>query len=151
MTSPVPQGYHTATPFLIFRRASDAIEFYQQAFGAEEIARMPGPGGKLLYAEIQIGDSRIMLADELPKQQFQSHTSVAETGYMVHLYVEDTDEVFEKAVAAGAKVVLEPRDQYWGDRYARIEDPFGHRWAIATRKEDLTLDEIVSRAPTMGI
>lgn len=149
MTKPVPDGYHTATPFLVLRGASEAIEFYVQAFGAEEIFRMPGAAGKVLHAEIAIGTSRLMVADETRGQAVQSPSSAGTTTSMIHLYVEDADEVYAKAVTAGAKVIQPLEDQYWGDRHGIIEDPFGHRWSIATRQEDLTPEQVLERAPTL--
>jgi uncharacterized glyoxalase superfamily protein PhnB len=147
--SPVPEGFRTVTPYLVVDGASDAIEFYQQAFGAEELSRLPGPKGKLMHALIRIGDSRIMLTDEFPQSGSRSPHAVGGSPVTIHLYVPDADATFERAVAAGAKITLPLADAFWGDRYGRLEDPFGHRWSIATRKEDLSREEILSRAPTM--
>ena len=150
-TSPIPPGFHTATPHLVVNGASDAVEFYQQAFGATEITRMVGAAGKLMYVEIQIGDSRIMLADEFPEMGTKGPKSIGGSPITVHLYVEDVDAAFERAVAAGAEVTMALEDMFWGDRYGTIEDPFGHHWALASRKEDLTHDEILGRAPTVEL
>ena len=149
--TPVPEGFHTVTPHLVVNGASDAIEFYQQAFGAEELTRMPDPRGKLIHAAIRIGDSRIWLADESPERGSKGPQAVGGSPVVIHLYVADADATFERAVAAGAKVVMPLEDAFWGDRYGRLEDPFGHQWSIATRQENLTLSEIMSRAPTIEL
>jgi PhnB protein len=146
---PVPQGFRTVTPHLFVRNAADAIEFYREAFGAQEISRMPGARGRLIHAEILVGDSRIMLADEEAKNDASGPETLGGTPVTIHLYVPDADELFDKAVGAGAKVLLPLEDRFWGDRYGQIEDPFGHRWAIASRREDLTVEEILGRAPTV--
>jgi len=143
---PIPEGYHSMTPYLCVKGAADAIEFYKKAFGAKELLRMPAPGGKVGHAEIQIGDSRVMLADEFPEMGFVSPQSVGGTPVMMHLYVEDVDATVPKAVAAGAKVTREVADQYYGDRGGQVEDPFGHKWYVATHKEDLSPEEINRRA-----
>jgi PhnB protein len=147
---PVPQGYHSVTPYMIFAGASDAIEFYKKALGAEEVMRMADPGGKVHHAEIRIGDSHIMLADEHPEIQALSPKTVGGAPVSIHLYVEDVDRAVERAVAAGAKLVRPVADQFYGDRTGGIEDPFGYRWFIATHKEDLTMDEIRRRAAAQG-
>jgi PhnB protein len=146
----VPQGYHTVTPYLILTGASDAIAFYKKAFDAEEVMRLGGPGGKVGHAEIEIGDSRVMLADEHPEIGALSPRSIGGSPVSIHLYVEDVDRVVQRAVAAGAKLVRPVTDQFYGDRAGGIEDPFGHRWFIATHKEDLTMDEIRRRATAQG-
>jgi PhnB protein len=143
---PVPDGYHTVTPYLIFNAAGDAIAFYKKALGAEEVMRIGGPGGKIGHAEIRIGDSRIMLADEHPELQALSPKTIGGSPVSIHLYVEDVDRAVERAVAAGAKLIRPVADQFYGDRVGGIEDPFGYRWFIATHKEDLTIDEIHRRA-----
>ena len=146
---PIPDGFHTVTPHLCIRGAADAIEFYKKAFGAEEIMRMPCPDGKsLMHAEIQIGDSRIMLADEMPGMEGGpvSPSTAKGTTVSVALYVEDVDSAFKRAVDAGAKSTMPPTDMFWGDRYAKVNDPFGHDWGIATHKQDLTPDEIMKGA-----
>ena len=143
---PIPEGYHSVTPYLIVSGASDAIAFYKKALGAQEVMRLADPGGKVHHAEIKIGDSRIMLADEHPEIQALSPKTVGGSPVSIHLYVEDVDAAVERAVAAGAKLVRPVADQFYGDRVGGIEDPFGYRWIIATRKEDLTMDEIRRRA-----
>ena len=143
---PIPEGYHSVTPYLIVSGASDAIAFYKKALGAQEVMRLADPGGKVHHAEIKIGDSRVMLADEHPELQALSPKTVGGSPVSIHLYVEDVDAAVERAVAAGAKLVRPVADQFYGDRVGGIEDPFGYRWFIATRKEDLTMDEIRRRA-----
>lgn len=143
---PIPEGHHTVTPYLILSGASDAIAFYEKALGAEEVMRLADPGGKVHHAEISIGDSRIMLADEHPEIQALSPKTVGGSPVSIHLYVEDVDRAVERAVAAGAKLVRPVADQFYGDRVGGIEDPFGYRWFIATHKEDLTIEEIRRRA-----
>ena len=150
-TSPIPSGFHTLTPHLIVNGASDAIEFYKKAFDAEEISRMGGPNRKLMHAVIRVGGSLLMLADEFREWDTRSPKSIGGSAVTVHMYVEDADAVFNKAVEAGAKVLTPLDDQFWGDRYGKLEDPFGHIWAIATHKEDLSPADILARAPTMGL
>ncbi len=147
---PIPEGYHTVTPYLILGGAGAAIAFYKKALGAEEVMRMEGPGGKVHHAEISIGDSRVMLADENPEIQALSPKTVGGSPVSIHLYVEDVDRAVEHAVAAGAKLVRPVADQFYGDRVGGIEDPFGYRWFIATHKEDLTIEEIRRRAAAQG-
>lgn len=138
---PIPAGYHTVTPHIVIRDAANAIEFYKNAFGAKELGRMPGPGGKLMHAEIQIGDSRIMIADEFPEFA-RSPQSLGGTSTTLYLYVEDVDEAFKRAVDAGGKPTMPPMDAFWGDRYGKLTDPFGHEWSLATHKQDLTPEQI---------
>jgi len=142
---PIPEGYHSVTPYLCIKGASAAIEFYKNAFGAKELMRMPAPGDKIGHAEIQIGDSHVMLADEFPEMGFLSPQSVGGSPVMMHLYVEDVDATANKAVAAGAKVTKPVADQFYGDRSGQIRDPFGHNWYVSTHKEDVTPDEIDAR------
>ena len=142
---PIPEGYHTATPYLIVNDAVRAIEFYKKAFGATELMRFPGPDGKLMHAEIRIGDSPIMLADEYPEIGARSPRSFGGSPVGILLYVEDVDVLFGRAVEAGAKVQRPVTDQFYGDRSGTLEDPFGHRWTLATHKEDLTIEEIHRR------
>ncbi len=142
----IPEGYHTATPYLIVKDASRAIDFYKRAFGATELMRMPGPGGKIGHAEIKIGDSPIMLADEVPGMGFRSPESLGGSPISILLYVEDVDAVFSEAVAAGAKVQRPVADQFYGDRTGGVTDPFGHVWYIATHKEDVSSEEMKKRA-----
>ena len=143
---PIPEGYHSVTPYLIFSGASDAIAFYKKALGTEEVMRLADPSGRVHHAEISIGDSRIMLADEHPELQALSPKTVGGSPVSIHLYVEDIDAAVERAVAAGARLVRPVDDQFYGDRTGGIEDPFGYRWFIATRKEDLTMEEVRRRA-----
>jgi PhnB protein len=146
MVQPIPQGYHTVTPYLIFSGAAEAIAFYQRALGASEVMRMDGPGGRIHHAEINIGGSRIMLADEHPEIQALSPKTIGGSPVSMHVYVENVDAAVERAVKAGATLVRPVADQFYGDRVGGIEDPFGYRWFIATHKEDLTMDEIRRRA-----
>ena len=146
MVSPIPEGYHRVTPYLILNNASDAIAFYKTALGASEVMRLDDPSGKVHHAEIKIGDSRVMLADEHPDVQALSPKTIGGSPVSMHLYVEDVDASVERAVAAGAKLIRPVADQFYGDRVGGIEDPFGYRWFIATHKEDLTMDEIRRRA-----
>jgi PhnB protein len=148
--SPIPKGYHTATPYLIVKDAARAIEFYKKAFGAMELMRMPGAGGKIGHAEIKIGDSPIMLADEVPGMGFRSPESIGGSPVSILLYVEDVDAVFNEAVAAGAKVQRPVADQFYGDRSGGVTDPFGHVWYIATHKEDVSPEEMKKRAAAAG-
>jgi PhnB protein len=147
---PVPDGYHTATPYLIVKGAAQAIEFYKKAFGATELMRMPQPGGKIGHAEIKIGDSPIMLADESPDVGARSPQSIGGSPVSIMLYVEDVDRIFSQAVAAGARVKRPVADQFYGDRTGGIEDPFGHLWYIATHKEDVSPEEMRKRAAAAG-
>jgi uncharacterized glyoxalase superfamily protein PhnB len=143
----VPEGYHTVTPYIRVRGAAKAIEFYKAAFGAEELTRMPAPDGKtVMHAEIRIGDSIIMLGDESPQMHALGPQSVGGTTGGLHLYVADVDAAVARAVRAGAKVTMPAADMFWGDRYAKLLDPFGHEWSVATRKENLTDDQIADRA-----
>ena len=138
----IPEGFHSVTPSLIVHAAAEAIEFYKRAFGAVELDRAPSPDGtKIMHATIQIGDSRIMLSDEFPEMGCKSPRSLGGTPASLHLYVEDADAVFEQAVAAGATVSMPIGDMFWGDRYGRVLDPYGHDWAIASHKRDVTMDE----------
>lgn len=145
---PIPEGYHSVTPYLIIRGAAKAIEFYKRAFGAREITRMAQPDGKVGHAELQIGDSRIMLADEFPERNIRGPESLGGTPVMIHLYVEDVDAMARQALAAGAKELRPVADQFYGDRSGMFADPFGHQWNISTHKEDLSAEEIRKRAAT---
>ncbi|PYV22920.1 MAG: glyoxalase [Acidobacteria bacterium] len=147
---PIPQGYHTATPYLIVNDGAGAIEFYKKAFGATELFRMAGPDGKIGHAEIKIGDSPIMLADEVPAMGHRSPQSLGGSPVSILLYVEDVDAVFNQAVAAGAKVARPVADQFYGDRTGGVTDPFGHAWYIATHKEDVSSEELQKRAAAAG-
>ena len=143
---PVPDGYHTATPYLTVNDAARAIDFYKRAFGAQELVRMAGPGGKITHAEIKIGDSMIMMADEMPGSDCRSPQSLKGSTVNIFLYVRDADSVFNQAVAAGAKVSMPLADMFWGDRYGKLTDPFGHSWSVATHKEDVAPAEMEKRA-----
>ena len=144
---PVPEGFHRATPHMVIRDCASAIDFYSRAFGAEERCRMPGPGGQgVMYAELQIGDSIIMMADEQPQMEgWVSPSKLNGTSIALHLYVQDVDAAFKRATDAGATLKMPPTDMFWGDRYCMVIDPFGHHWSIATHKEDLTPEEIGKR------
>jgi uncharacterized glyoxalase superfamily protein PhnB len=147
---PVPEGCHTVTPYLIIRGAAQAIDFYKKAFGAVEIFRMPGPGGAIMHAELKIGDSTVMLADENPQWGSQSPQALNGSPVYLFLYVEDVDKLFQQAVAAGATVRMPPADMFWGDRFGQVADPFGHVWSMATHKEDVAPEEMEKRAAAMG-
>jgi uncharacterized glyoxalase superfamily protein PhnB len=144
---PVPDGFHTVTPHLVVEGASKAIEFYKQAFGAQELARLPAPDGeKLMHAELRIGDSIVMLADDFPErgQPRRSPTALGNSSVTLHLYVEDVDAAIGRAEQAGARVTMPPTDMFWGDRYGQVSDPFGHAWSIATHVKDPTPEQIAS-------
>jgi PhnB protein len=143
---PIPKGYHSVTPYLIVHQAAEAIRFYAQAFGASELLRMEGPDHKIAHAEIQIGDSRIMLADEAPAMKSMSPRTVGGTPVSLMVYVEDVDRVFSTAIKAGAKETRKVEDMFYGDRSGTLTDPYGHIWHIATHKEDLSMEEIQHRA-----
>jgi PhnB protein len=144
-TTHIAPGFHTATPYLVISGAARALDFYHQAFGATELVRVPDPAGKILHAEIQIGDSRIMLADECPEMGALSPGTIGGTPISLMLYVEDCDQVFNRAIAAGAKVERAVQDQFYGDRSGNLVDPFGHKWTIATHKEDVPPEEMERR------
>jgi len=145
-TKPIPDGYRTATPYLIVKGAADAIEFYKRAFGATELLRMADPQGRVGHAEIKIGDSVIMLADEHPTMGYRGPRSLGGSSVSILLYLEDVDGVFERAVKAGAKAQRPVMDQFYGDRSGTLEDPFGHVWTIATHVEDVEPEEMKRRA-----
>jgi PhnB protein len=149
-TKPIPKGYHAVTPYLSVQGAADAIAFYKKAFGAKEVMRMPGPRGTIGHAEVQIGGSRIMLADESPEINFRSPRAIGGTPVTIHLYVEDVDKVAKKAVAAGAKLLRPVAEQFYGDRSGSMEDPFGHVWHIATHVKDIPTKELKKRAAAMA-
>jgi PhnB protein len=145
---PIPDGYHNVTPYLIVNGAARAIDFYTQAFGATEVMRMPGPGGKVMHAELKIGDSMIMLADEAPEMGARAPQSGG-TSVFLHLYDVDVDARFNQAVAAGAVVTRPLTDEFYGDRTAAVTDPFGHMWHIATTKEEVSPEEMERRMAAM--
>ncbi len=139
---PIPDGFHTITPHIVCKNAAAAMDFYKKAFGAEEIFRMPGPGGQVMHGELQIGDSRLMLADEFPQADTKSPASLNGTTFSISLYVEDCDKAFKRAVDAGCKVTMPPMDMFWGDRFCKVGDPYGHSWSIMTHIKDLSPEEI---------
>jgi PhnB protein len=141
----IPDGFHGVTPYLCCRDAARAIEFYKQAFGATEMMRLAEPSGRIGHADLRIGDAVIMLADEYPDMGVKSPQAFGGSPVGLHLYVDDVDAVTKRAVAAGAKLVRPVEDQFYGDRSGTLEDPFGHRWYIATHKEDLTSEEVNRR------
>jgi uncharacterized glyoxalase superfamily protein PhnB len=145
MVKAVPEGTHTVTPHLVIKGAAKAIEFYKRAFGAQEHGRMAMPGGMVGHAELQIGDSVLYLADESPFGAGRSPQALKGSSVVIHLYLDDVDSAFQRAVGAGAKVVQPLSDMFWGDRYAQVRDPFGHLWSMATHKEDLSPEEMARR------
>jgi PhnB protein len=147
---PVPDGYHTVTPHLAVRDAAKAIEFYAKAFGAEELFRMPGPGGVVMHAEVKIGDSIVMLGEENPQMGASSPQTIGGSPVSLLLYVKDVDASFARADKAGCTVDLPPTDMFWGDRYGKLQDPFGHHWALATHKEDVSPEEMARRMASMA-
>jgi PhnB protein len=144
--APIPAGFHSVTAYLSIRDAGKALDFYKRAFGAKELLRMAGPDGKIGHAEIKLGDSRVMLADEFPSMGFLGPQSRGGTTVMLHLYVKDVDATVVKATAAGATIKRPIKDEFYGDRTGTIEDPFGHVWYVATHKEDLSPAEIRRRS-----
>jgi PhnB protein len=143
---PIPEGYHTITPYLVVDDGTKAIEFYQRAFGAKERGRMLGPDGKIAHAEIEIGDSVIMVSDPFPQSSTKPPKEVGATTASLFVYSEDVDAAVQKAVDAGATVTMPVEDMFWGDRFGTVQDPFGHQWAIATHKEDVPPEEMAERA-----
>jgi PhnB protein len=142
----MPAGYHTVTTYLTENNCAGAIDFYKKAFGAQEVMRMEAPGGKIGHAEIKIGDSVIMLADEMPGGASRAPQSLGGTTAGVFLYVKDVDAAYKQAVDAGAKSVMQPADMFWGDRFGSVIDPFGHSWSMATHKEDVAPAEMRKRS-----
>ena len=145
---PIPEGYHTATPYLAVDDAAKALEYYKKAFGAKERGRMEAPDGKIGHAEIQIGDSLVMLSDPFPQASTRTPKELGGTTASVFLYVENVDAFVQRAVDAGATVSMEVADQFWGDRFGTITDPFGHSWSVATHIEDVPPEEMAERAKT---
>jgi uncharacterized glyoxalase superfamily protein PhnB len=137
VTKAIPDGMHTVTPHLICAGAAEAIEFYKKAFNAIETARIPGPDGRLMHASVRIGDSTVMLVDEMPEHGALGPHSLKGSSVTIHLQVEDADALAERAVRAGAKPLMPVTEMFWGDRYGQVEDPFGHRWSIATHVRDV--------------
>ena len=146
----IPDGYYSLTPYLIIKGAAEAIEFYKKAFGAVETVRMPGPGGRIMHAEVKIGNTMLMLSDENQERGYLSPATRGGASSSVMLYTDDVDATFQKALAAGAKQESAPTDMFWGDRMGNLIDPFGHTWAIATHKEDVSPEEMQKRMATQG-
>jgi PhnB protein len=147
---PIPDGYHSVTPYLIVKGAARALEFYKKAFNAQELYRMDAPGGRIGHAEIQIGDSRIMLSDEFPEMGARSPETLGGTPIGLCIYVENVDALFKQAVAAGGKEERPVKDQFYGDRSGTLRDPFGHQWTVATHKEDVSPEEMARRMAQQG-
>ncbi len=148
MSKPIPDGYHTVTPYLAVEDAAKAIKFYEQAFGAKERSRMEAPGGKIGHAELQIGDSLVIISDPFPQSTVRPPAEVGGSTASIFMYVEDVDAAVKRAVDAGATVTMEVEDMFWGDRFGSVSDPFGHTWSIATHVEDLSPEEIAERGQT---
>jgi len=146
----IPDGYHSITPYLIVSKAADAIEFYKNAFGATELVRMDGPGGTIAHAEMKVGDSPFMLADQTPEMGFKAPEALGGSPVSILLYVDDVDSTFQRARKAGARELRPVADQFYGDRTATIADPFGHTWTIATHKEDVPPEEMQRRMEKMS-
>ncbi|MET3131232.1 PhnB protein [Oxalobacteraceae bacterium GrIS 1.11] len=146
----IPEGMHSLTPHLVCAGAADAIGFYKQAFGAVEMGRMPGPDGKLMHAQIRIGDSALMLIDEFPQWGSVGPKTLNGTPVTIHLYIDDVDSVFAQAVAAGATVKMPLQDMFWGDRYGVLVDPFGHHWSLATHVRDVTPEQMQEAMQNAG-
>jgi PhnB protein len=147
---PVPDGYHSVTPYLVIKGAAAAIDYYKKAFGAIEMVRMPQPDGRIGHAEIKIGDVMVMLSDEFPERKIVGPATLGNTTVGLLLYVEDADATFQKAVGLGAKVETPMADQFYGDRNGTVRDPFGHKWTIATHREDVTPEEMKRRMTAMA-
>jgi PhnB protein len=146
---PIPDGYHTLTPYLFINGAAKALEYYTQAFGAVESMRVPGPPGKLMHAEMRVGDSAIMLADEFPDMGFRGPQTLGGSTVSILLYVEDVDTVFQRALELGGTQLKPLRDEFYGDRTGTLVDPFGHIWTVATHKEDVAPEEMEKRMQAM--
>ena len=146
---PIPDGYRSVTPYMIIKGAGEAIEFYKKAFKAKERLRVPGPGGKIMHAEIEIGDSVVMLGEESPEMGALGPTSVGGTPVSIHLYIDDVDQMFAQALAAGGKQERAVQDQFYGDRSGGLVDPFGHKWHLATHVEDVSPEEMDRRMKEM--
>ena len=147
---PIPEGMHSITPHLVCADASKAIDFYKAAFGAVETSRLPGPSGKLMHAAVRIGDSTVMLVDEMPEWGTLGPIALRGSPVTMHLYVADVDAAVAKAVAAGATLKMPVTDMFWGDRYGQVDDPFGHHWSIATHLHDLTQAEMQEGMKKVG-
>lgn len=147
---PIPDGYHAITPYLIVKGATQAIDFYKSVFGATEIMRMPGPGGRIMHAELKMGDSVVMLADENPERGVRAPSGDGGESISLYLYVPDVDAVFSRATAAGAKTTRPVTDQFYGDRNGTLVDPFGHIWSVGTHVEDVSPEEMKRRMAAMA-
>ncbi len=149
MARPIPEGFHTVTPHLTIRECEKALAFYEKAFGAQVLEKSPGPSGKIMHALVKIGDSVLMMADEFPEMgegPSSSPKTLGGTSVTLNIYCPDADAWYDRAVKAGAEARMPPADMFWGDRYSQVRDPFGHSWAIATRQEDLTGEQMAERA-----
>ena len=151
MSKQIPQRMRSVTPHLVCAGAAQAIEFYKKAFGAVEEARLPGPGGRIMHAMIRIGDSAVMLVDEMPEWCALGPKALKGSSVTIHLYVENADATFERAVKAGAKITMPLEDQFWGDRYGKLEDPFGHHWSVATHVRDVSMEEAQEAMKKMAV
>jgi uncharacterized glyoxalase superfamily protein PhnB len=149
MAKAIPEGFHSLTPHITVSNAKQAIEFYQKAFGARLVRSSPGPDGRLMHAELQIGDSRLMLNDDFPEMRGGSPLEHGTRNVVLNLYVENADATFNQALAAGATTTFPLADQFWGDRYGQVQDPFGFTWAIATHVKDVTPEEVSKAAAAM--
>lgn len=145
----IPDGYYSLTPYLVCKDAAKAIEFYTKVFGAEEVVRMPGPGGRIMHAEVKIGNSMLMLSDENPERGAVAPSGTGRSSSLM-FYTEDVDAVFRRALDFGAQSIETPTDMFWGDRMGNLKDPFGHQWAIATHKEDVSPEEMQKRMQAIG-
>jgi PhnB protein len=145
MAKPIPEGYHALTPSLAVENAAEAIEFYKRAFGAKERSRMPGPGDTIAHAELEIEDSVVMLSDPFPQSSVKPPKQLGGTSVGIFMYVEDVDQVAQQAVDAGATITMPIEDQFWGDRFGVVADPFGHQWLLATHVEDVSPEEAAER------
>ena len=142
---PIPDNFHSLTPNLVCRNAAQAIDYYKAVFGATELVRMPGPGGKIMHAELQIGDSRFFVNDSMGKSIPTGPEPGTSNPMYLHLYVEDVDTIYDRAIKGGARVDMPLQDMFWGDRYGKLTDPFGQQWGIATHKEDVAPEEMKRR------
>jgi len=147
---PIPEGYHSVTPYIIVKGAASAIDFYKKAFGASELFRMPGPDGNIAHAEIKIGNSHVMLADESPKMNVKSPATLGGAGVHLMIYCEDVDRMYKQAIEAGGKETRPLKNQFYGDRSGTFTDPYGHSWTIATHVEDVSPQEMDKRMKAMG-
>lgn len=149
MTKPIPDGFSSITPHLVIKECGKAIDFYKKAFDAQEIYRSLMPDGRIMHAMIQVGNSFVMMADEFPDMGAKGPKTIGGTSVSLHLYTEDADKLFNQAIAAGATQIMPINDMFWGDRYGQILDPFGHSWAIATHKNDVSPEEMEKAAKEM--